>query len=235
MYGMKIEEFYSIIDIFKKLSKEIEWVKIFGSRARGDFKYYSDIDFAIKFREDILLELKDKFEGSNLPYTVDIVDYEKTKNGKLKNYIDVEGEMIFLTDKEGRCMMNQNKLMDKKEDFTRALLKLENVLQKDPKLDDAYLDATIQRFEFVYELSWKLMKAHLEYNGVEVVSPRETFREAFKQGIIEDATDWIKMMENRNRTSHTYDEETAWEIYEKVKNEYLSMFKVFEVVIMKKN
>ncbi|MGL4404074.1 MAG: PD-(D/E)XK nuclease family transposase [Fusobacteriaceae bacterium] len=37
MFGLKESEFYLIIDILKIYSKEIDWVKIFGSRARGDF------------------------------------------------------------------------------------------------------------------------------------------------------------------------------------------------------
>lgn len=234
MFGLKSEDFYLIIEILKKYSQKIEWVKIFGSRARGDFKKISDIDLAISLKNDILLELKDEFAESNLQYTVDIVNYKNIGNMKLKEYIDREGKFIFLTDTEGRIIMTEGKLLDKLQDFFKALEKLERALEKDPKIDDLYLDATIQRFEFVYELSWKLMKGYLEYNGTEVTSPRETFREGFKNGIIDDASDWIKMMENRNRTSHTYDEGTAWEIYGKIKNEYIKMFKKFAEVMDKK-
>ncbi|MGL5965052.1 MAG: nucleotidyltransferase domain-containing protein, partial [Fusobacteriaceae bacterium] len=67
MFGLKENEFYLIIDILKKYIKEIEWVKIFGSRARGDFKKYSDIDLAIVLKKDILLELKNEFVESDLP------------------------------------------------------------------------------------------------------------------------------------------------------------------------
>ncbi|MGL4402655.1 MAG: nucleotidyltransferase family protein [Fusobacteriaceae bacterium] len=48
--------------------------KIFGSRARGDFKKYSDIDLAVVFRKDILLELTDNFKESNLQFIVDVID-----------------------------------------------------------------------------------------------------------------------------------------------------------------
>ncbi|MGL5577661.1 MAG: nucleotidyltransferase family protein [Fusobacteriaceae bacterium] len=77
MFGLKESEFYLIIDILKIYSKEIEWVKIFGSRARGDFKNYSDIDLAVAFRKDIILELTDNFKESNLQFTVDVIDYKK--------------------------------------------------------------------------------------------------------------------------------------------------------------
>ncbi len=227
MYGLTEKEFYKIIEILKSYSKEIEWVKIFGSRARGDYKKASDIDLAIKFREDKLLDLKDELYKTSLPYTTDIIDYKKNTNENLKKFIDKEGYIIFLTDERGKVIMNQNKLKLKLENLRKALGRLEDSLKKDPHEDDLYLDGTIQRFEFVFELSWKLMKGYLEYDGIEVNSPRGAFREAFKVELIEDGTAWIKMMENRNRTSHTYNEDTAWEIYDKVKKEYIVLFQEF--------
>ena len=180
MYGLTEKEFYKIIEVLKTYSKEIEWVKIFGSRARGDYKKTSDIDLAIKFREDILLDLKDELYKTSLPYTIDIIDYIKNNNENLKKFIDKEGYIIFLTDERGKAIMNQNKLKLKLEDVRKALGRLEDSLKKDPHEDDLYLDGTIQRFEFVFELSWKLMKGYLEYDGIEVNSPRG----AFKVGLI---------------------------------------------------
>lgn len=124
--------------------------------------------------------------------------------------------------------VSKDMLMLKFETLKKMLKKLEAALEKGAHLDELYLDGTIQRFEFVYELSWKLMKSYLEYQGTEVVSPRETFREGFKDGIISDATEWINLMINRNKTSHTYKEETAWDIYDKIKSEYIVLFKNFE-------
>lgn len=130
--------------------------------------------------------------------------------------------------------VSKDMLMLKFETLKKMLKKLEAALEKDAHLDEVYLDGTIQRFEFVYELSWKLMKSYLEYQGTEVVSPRETFREGFKDGIISDATEWINLMINRNKTSHTYKEETAWDIYDKIKSEYIVLFKNFEKEMGKK-
>ncbi len=121
-----------------------------------------------------------------------------------------------------------NKIIDKLGDLERVLKKLQESLQRDPKKDDIVIDATIQRFEFTYELSWKLMKAFLEYNGnLEATSPRRAIQESFKEGLIKDRKQWIKMLENRNRTSHTYDEEIAFEIYKNVKDNYKQLFEAF--------
>ncbi len=234
MYGLKSKEFYEIIKILEDHSKEINWVKLFGSRAREDYKKTSDIDLAISFKKDILLDLIDLFQESQIGYKIDIIDYDKNTNLVLKKNIDDEGKLILISNSKGEILMNINKLNDKLNDFSKALKKLKESLTKDPRIDDLYLDGTIQRFEFVFELSWKLMKNYLEFNGLSASSPRETFRVAFQDGLLEDAKLWIKMMENRNRTSHTYNEDTAFEIYDKIKNEYIYLFEEFSETIHKK-
>lgn len=52
---------------------------IFGSRAKGTQKEYSDIDIAVdnqgqKISTDILLSAISEFENSTFPYEVDIID-----------------------------------------------------------------------------------------------------------------------------------------------------------------
>lgn len=231
MFGLSKEHFYIIIKILSKYSQDIEEVKIFGSRARGNYKKTSDIDLALKFREDKITDLMMEFEESALPYKVDLIDYLANNNETLKNYIDKEGKVIFTTTDEGETTLNLTLIENKFLDYQKVLNKLEVALGKDPHEDDLYLDAIIQRFEFTYELSWKLMKAWLDYNGVSTNSPRTAFREAFKMELIENADKWIKMLENRNRTSHTYNEETAWAIYEEIKSKYINYFNEFKLVI----
>ncbi len=229
MYGLSETDFFKIIDILKKYKEKIEWTKIFGSRSRGDYKDTSDIDLLISLRMNSIIDnIRNDFYESDLKYTVDIVEYSEKMGENIKKNVENDGILIYKTNEKGEIIMNENKLKYKFEDFQKALKKLEAALEKDAHLDELYLDGTIQRFEFVYELSWKLMKSYLEYQGTEVVSPRETFREGFKDGIISDATEWINLMINRNKTSHTYKEETAWDIYDKIKSEYIVLFKNFE-------
>ncbi len=65
------------------------------------------------------------------------------------------------------------------------------------------------------------MKYFLEYQGIEgAKSPRTTFREAYAFGLIKNGEDWIDMLNDRNLTSHTYDEESARKIYKKIKNKH---------------
>ncbi len=124
--------------------------------------------------------------------------------------------------------MTVERIRLKAEDYHRALLRLQTALKKEADLDDMYLDATIQRFEFCFELAWKLMKAVLEYEGIEANSPRSSIREGWKQGLISDAEEWLDMMEKRNLSSHTYDENVARDIYHEVRERYADLLEVLD-------
>jgi len=78
------------------------------------------------------------------------------------------------------------------------------------------MDATIQRFEFTYELMWKTLKIFLEdIHGIRAVSPRLVFKEAYALSIIEQEDIFLEMIQSRNLLSHTYNEEQAEQIYKK--------------------
>ena len=111
----------------------------------------------------------------------------------------------------------------RQEAYHRVLERLQSVLQKEPDADEMYLDATIQRFEFCFELAWKLMKVVLDYEGIETSSPRSSIREGWKQGMIADAETWLDMQEKRNLSTHTYNESTALEIYHLIKEKYVAL------------
>jgi len=116
--------------------------------------------------------------------------------------------------------MNKERLYEKLNDYKRATSRLKEATEIQLETDIIY-DGVIQRFEFTFELSWKLMKMFLEYTGItEIKSPRSTIKEAFTYGLIEDGEKWIDMMVDRNKTSHLYDEEEAKLIYEKIKSSY---------------
>jgi len=112
----------------------------------------------------------------------------------------------------------------KKEDFINALNRLQEALQEDST--EIVVDGVLHRFEFTFELAWKLVKNYLEYMGmVETTgSPRETIQNGFKQGIIEDGEGWIEMMISRNNLAHIYDEKTSREIYNKINQKYIKLF-----------
>ena len=86
-------------------------------------------------------------------------------------------------------------------------------------------DASIQRFEFAYELLWKTIKVFLEeIHGVRTVSPRQVFKEAFALELIDNDDVFLEMIEARNLLSHTYNEIQAIKIYRKLSS-FLEAFK----------
>ncbi len=78
-------------------------------------------------------------------------------------------------------------------------------------------DASIQRFEYTFEIAWKLFKKVAKIDGIEVTSPRQALRAAYQMKIITDIDIWFEMLEDRNMTSHTYDQYIANKVYESAK------------------
>lgn len=92
-------------------------------------------------------------------------------------------------------------------------------LPLDKVVDDVHRDAPIRRSEFSYELCWKFMKRHLARAGVPgtyLMGRRELFREAARQGLIEDPTQSIQYHDARNATIQNYDEANARRVFESI-------------------
>ena len=102
-------------------------------------------------------------------------------------------------------------------------------------LDEMIKEGLIQRFEYTHELAWNVMKDYAEYQGnTNVGGSRDATREGFELKLITDGTVWMDMIASRNKTSHTYNEATANEIYSKILNEYFSAFIDFKDVMEQK-
>lgn len=65
----------------------------------------------------------------------------------------------------------------------------------------------IKRFEFTFELAWKVIQEYLRYNGFITASPRDSIRKAADFGLIDNPQIWFDFLEDRNETTHMYDEE----------------------------
>ncbi len=109
------------------------------------------------------------------------------------------------------------------QDFTSALSRLEEALNDDLAKGSIVIDGTIQRFEFTFELAWKLKRAILNYRGIEANTPRDVIKEGYRTYLISDGDGWISMLDDRNMTAHIYDETKALEIYKKIKDNHLKL------------
>ncbi len=95
--------------------------------------------------------------------------------------------------------------------LTTALSRLDLALAQ--PVNEFVRDSAIQRFAFTFELFWKSLKVYAEESGLEAFSPRDSMRIAFQLGVIQESPEWFRMLEDRNLTSHTYNEATADSIY----------------------
>lgn len=116
----------------------------------------------------------------------------------------------------------------KLSNYRKALHRLAEVVNvaKVRELNDFEADGMIQRFEFTFELAWKLLKSYAEYQGVdkEIMGSRDAIRWAFENGLITDSNVWMEMIKRRNDTSHTYDEDTASEVVDRIEDVYYQCF-----------
>jgi nucleotidyltransferase substrate binding protein (TIGR01987 family) len=78
----------------------------------------------------------------------------------------------------------------------------------------------IQFFEMAFELGWKLLKDYQEAEGYTIASPRDAIKQAYQSGLIRAGHDWIDALEDRNLTTHTYNEQTAVEVEQKIRHTY---------------
>jgi len=84
----------------------------------------------------------------------------------------------------------------------------------------------IQFFEMSFELAWNTMKDFLEEQGIqELRSPRDAIKKAFEIGLIKNGHLWLESLQDRNNTSHTYDEKTAETIVTAIRKNYFPLLK----------
>ena len=99
---------------------------------------------------------------------------------------------------------------------------------QESKSNALVLDGTIQRFEFVFELCWKSLKRALTFEGIECATPREAIQKSFQAQWITNETLWLDMLQDRNMSSHTYQLETAEEIYRHIQNYFLEIQRLLQ-------
>jgi len=117
------------------------------------------------------------------------------------------------------------------DNFKRAFTRLADAAAqaKQRKLSELEEQGLIQAFEFTHELAWNTFKDFLEARGtVKIYGSRDATREAFAADLIENGEAWMKMIEHRNETSHTYNEAIANAIVEAILTRYVTEFEGFQ-------
>lgn len=112
------------------------------------------------------------------------------------------------------------------ENFEKAYNRFYNAI-KDVELNpinETMQSWLIQCFEFTFELTWKLLKDYLESEWhEELKSPRQVLKQALQNWYIENGKYWLDALEDRNKTSHIYDEYTIKKIIWKINDFYFPL------------
>ncbi|MCL0051749.1 nucleotidyltransferase substrate binding protein [Thermodesulfovibrionales bacterium] len=119
------------------------------------------------------------------------------------------------------------------DNFEKALTNLESGAEQ--SINDLDIDGTIKRFELCYELSWKFIKEYLADVGIICKNPRDCFKSAFSNNLIDNEVSWLKMIEDRNYLVHTYTFEESRKIFDHIKDFYVGSFKYLYAAVQQKS
>ncbi|MEI8237688.1 MAG: nucleotidyltransferase substrate binding protein [Methylococcaceae bacterium] len=126
-------------------------------------------------------------------------------------------------------MSNENQDIRWKQrfsNFSRALSLLREAMEEDVfSLKQLEKEGIIQRFEYTFELAWKVLKDKMEFDGIvlDQISPKTVVRQAFAAKYINDPDTWLKMIGDRNLMSHTYDFVKFEAVIQSIADSYLPM------------
>ena len=191
-----------------------EKLVLFGSRARGDARERSDVDLAV-FGLDSAGQLRFSEALDELPTLLDF-------------------DVVYVTDDTAPALMENirkdgvtlmNKAEEKAEKLKNAVQRLDEALAVYADTpSDVVRDGVIQRFEFCTELAWKAAREYLLDQGyTEINSPKSVMKKAYADGLIGEEEAWLALLNDRNLTSHLYDDAAAAEIFGHIRSTYLAL------------
>ena len=207
--------------------KNINKIILFGSRARGDNTDKSDYDIAVfsnnmdiseqnRFLDDI-----DNIETLN---KIDVV-FIKEKHINTELYKNIINDGVIIMDK----------FQIKFNNYKNALARLHESIEESKTNGSLTIrDGVIQRFEFTTELAWKTIREYLlTENVMDINSPKSVMREAYNNNLITDDDGWIQILQDRNSTSHIYDEDDANEVYKRISTSHIKLFDELSEILSK--
>ncbi len=125
----------------------------------------------------------------------------------------------------------------KKFDYYCRHLQVLKSAEKEDLENEFIISGIIDKFFIQFELGWKVMKALLLYEGDSVGqtgSPRDVIKEAYRYFEFMDEEVWLKMLRERNDTTHIYDGNAAKELVQKILIEYIKEFQRLQEAVEKR-
>ena len=122
------------------------------------------------------------------------------------------------------------------DNYKRAFMLLREAIEimEERPLSQLEKEGIIQRFEYTWELAWKVIKDYLEYEGVtlERITPAYVLRAAFEANIITNGELWMQALDARNKMSHVYNIKKFEEVIEGIREHYLQLFDDLHMSLM---
>ena len=190
-------------------------IVLFGSRARGDHRLRSDIDLAVYgLPRQARCSFLDAIDDLPTLLSFDVIFMDDPLSPALIQNVEREGIDLM------------TKFNEKYAKYCMAVDRLdESIAAYETAPSDIIRDGIIQRFEFCTELAWKTVREYLLEEGVEFRNtPKAVMREAYAAGLLDEDALWSKLLNDRNLTSHTYNESTAQEIFGCICTDYRRLF-----------
>lgn len=114
------------------------------------------------------------------------------------------------------------------DSYQRALNRILIVINSDTdveQLSELEKEGLVQRFEYTFELAWKVLKDLLKEKGyIDINGPNPVLQKSLEDGWISDHDGWRKMNKARNITSHTYNDGEAEKIVNDICHIYAPLF-----------
>ncbi len=122
------------------------------------------------------------------------------------------------------------------DNYKRAFLLLRESIEimDTRELTQLEKEGVIQRFEYTWELAWKVLKDYLEQEGVilDKVTPASVIRAGLESKIIKQGDLWMSALDARNKMSHTYNLDTFEDVIADIQKSYLSLLDDLHLFLM---
>lgn len=124
----------------------------------------------------------------------------------------------------------ESRWLQRYQNFKRALAHLDDAMNQArergvSEFSDLEKQGLVKCFEIAFDLAWKTLKDYLVEQGYpDVMGPHSVIKQAFTDGLIVDGNEWVRMLESRNDSAHTYDETIIEEIIESFSKNYYILF-----------
>ena len=124
------------------------------------------------------------------------------------------------------------------DNYKRAFTLLREAIEilQERELTQLEKEGVIQRFEYTWELAWKLLKDYLDSNGIilETITPSAVIKAAFAAKIIDNGDVWMQALDARNKIAHTYDFKTFEQIIARIQQDYFAVLDSLHLTMLEK-